>query len=124
MYEESSGCTVVLNCLCFWSPMFCMCAQIIGSSLLFVAQHNTNTCGVWVIDFGKTTKLPEGQRLNHNTTWVEGNREDGYLWGLNNLIDIWSRLFDEEPELPACNDNGNAVAVATASHGVANTPPP
>lgn len=45
-----------------------------------------------MIDFGKTTPLPEGQVLNHRTPWVEGNREDGYLYGLDHLIDILTNM--------------------------------
>lgn len=45
-----------------------------------------------MIDFGKTTPLPEGQTLKHDVPWQEGNREDGYLSGLNNLIDILTEM--------------------------------
>lgn len=45
-----------------------------------------------MIDFGKTTPLPEGQVLDHRVPWVEGNREDGYLYGLDNLVDIFNNM--------------------------------
>lgn len=72
------------------SPFF-KCHEVIGSSLLFIHDQKEQA-KVWMIDFGKTTPLPEGQTLQHNVPWQEGNREDGYLSGLNNLIDILTEM--------------------------------
>lgn len=66
--------------------------QVVGSSLLFVHDWMGRT-GVWMIDFGKTAALPPDLTLDHRTPWVEGNREDGYLWGLDNLIDILANML-------------------------------
>ncbi|XP_032071167.1 inositol-trisphosphate 3-kinase B isoform X2 [Thamnophis elegans] len=68
---------------------------VIGSSLLFIHDKREHA-KVWMIDFGKTTPLPEGQVLQHNVPWIEGNREDGYLWGLDNLIEILTELSQRE----------------------------
>ncbi|CAJ1064211.1 inositol-trisphosphate 3-kinase C [Xyrichtys novacula] len=66
--------------------------EVVGSSLLFVHDWTGRT-GVWMIDFGKTAALPSHLTLDHRTPWVEGNREDGYLWGLDNLIDILTSML-------------------------------
>lgn len=66
--------------------------QVVGSSLLFVHDGAGKT-GVWMIDFGKTVALPSPLTLDHRTPWVEGNREDGYLWGLDNLIEILTDIL-------------------------------
>ncbi|XP_010769478.1 inositol-trisphosphate 3-kinase C-like [Notothenia coriiceps] len=66
--------------------------EVVGSSLLFLHDWKGRT-GVWMIDFGKTAALPAHLSLDHRTPWVEGNREDGYLWGLDNLIDILSNML-------------------------------
>ncbi|KAH1180786.1 hypothetical protein KIL84_001720 [Mauremys mutica] len=50
---------------------------------------------VWMIDFGKTVPLAGGQTLTHRLPWVEGNREDGYLWGLDNLIALFSTMAQD-----------------------------
>eukprot|EP00731_Ephydatia_muelleri_P027403 Em0019g276a len=64
--------------------------ELIGSSLLFV--YDQAKCSIHMIDFGKTVPLPPGVHVDHTSPWVEGNHEDGYLWGMNNLINIWSEL--------------------------------
>lgn len=70
--------------------------EVVGSSLLFV-HDASGKARVWMIDFGKTVPLPDTQTLDHRTPWVEGNREDGYLWGLDNLIDIFSSMLPQTP---------------------------
>ncbi|XP_041796524.1 inositol-trisphosphate 3-kinase Cb [Chelmon rostratus] len=70
--------------------------EVVGSSLLFV-HDASGKARVWMIDFGKTVPLPGPRTLDHRTPWVEGNREDGYLWGLDNLIDILSSMLPQTP---------------------------
>ncbi|KAM6222977.1 inositol-trisphosphate 3-kinase C isoform 2-T2 [Rhynchocyon petersi] len=64
---------------------------VVGSSLLFV-HDCTGLAKVWMIDFGKTVALPDHQTLSHRMPWAEGNREDGYLWGLDNMIHLLQGL--------------------------------
>lgn len=65
--------------------------EMIGSSLFFV--HDDNFASIWIIDFGKTRKLPEGVHIDHLSKWVEGNHEDGYMFGINSLIGIFQELI-------------------------------
>ncbi|KAI4886816.1 hypothetical protein NFI96_018383 [Prochilodus magdalenae] len=66
--------------------------EVVGSSLLFVHDHSGRV-GVWMIDFGKTVPLSPPLTLDHRSPWVEGNREDGYLWGLDNFIDVLTDML-------------------------------
>ncbi|CAL8286941.1 unnamed protein product [Lota lota] len=83
--------------------------EVIGSSLLFIHDH-TGHAEVWLIDFGKTTVLPEGKKLLHNVPWQEGNREDGYLWGLENLIQTLDSVDRGPPR-----EGGRASGAGAAS---------
>ena len=67
--------------------------QLIGSSLLFV--HDATKANVWLIDFGKTVPAPNGITIDHKSPWEVGNHEDGYLIGVQNLINIFSDLATE-----------------------------
>ncbi|XP_067680755.1 inositol-trisphosphate 3-kinase A-like [Haliotis asinina] len=67
--------------------------ELIGSSLLFV--HDSEKASIWIIDFGKTQALPEGVKIDHRSQWVEGNHEDQYLQGLDNLIAIFTDLAND-----------------------------
>eukprot|EP00102_Acyrthosiphon_pisum_P016556 XP_008187549.1 PREDICTED: inositol-trisphosphate 3-kinase B isoform X1 [Acyrthosiphon pisum] len=64
--------------------------EVIGSSLLFV--HDSKNANIWLIDFAKTLILPSDIRINHTSEWVVGNHEDGYLIGINNLLDIFTEM--------------------------------
>eukprot|EP01004_Peranema_trichophorum_P009682 NODE_842_length_2315_cov_58.014599_g716_i0.p1 GENE.NODE_842_length_2315_cov_58.014599_g716_i0~~NODE_842_length_2315_cov_58.014599_g716_i0.p1 ORF type:complete len:636 (-),score=114.10 NODE_842_length_2315_cov_58.014599_g716_i0:318-2225(-) len=68
-------------------------SEVIGSSLLFVYDTNTSGAGVWIIDFGKTLPVPEDITLTHNSEWILGNHEDGYLMGLDNIISIMEEIM-------------------------------
>ncbi|ROL47553.1 Inositol-trisphosphate 3-kinase C [Anabarilius grahami] len=69
--------------------------EVVGSSLLFV-HDLTGKAGIWMIDFGKTVPMSPPLTLDHRSPWVEGNREDGYLWGLDNFIDILTNMLPEK----------------------------
>lgn len=71
--------------------------QVIGSSLLFV--HDKHNASVWLIDFAKTIILPSDVKINHASEWIVGNHEDGYLIGLNNLIDVFSEMSKMRPSI-------------------------
>ncbi|XP_076369790.1 inositol-trisphosphate 3-kinase homolog isoform X2 [Tachypleus tridentatus] len=60
--------------------------EVIGSSILLV--HDGQKAGAWIIDFAKTKPLSEGVMIDHVKSWSVGNHEDGYLFGLDNLISI------------------------------------
>eukprot|EP00906_Rhabdomonas_costata_P007787 RCo011142 len=77
------------------SSEFARHSELIGSSLLFAFDgEKEDLGGVWMIDFGKTqeSKAP----LNHRVAWQVGNHEDGYMFGLDNLIDLWEELCFED----------------------------
>jgi len=83
--------------------------EVIGSSVLLVHDAPTEDgevkANVWMIDFGKTTPLAKGKTLDHRTPWREGNQEDGYLFGLDNLVQLFTDMHKPpEVAVPADND--------------------
>ena len=52
-----------------------------------------------MIDFGKTNPL--SSPLDHRSPWIEGNHEDGYLLGLDNIIEIFETLLNQLQSLPS-----------------------
>ena len=82
------------------SPVF-MTHEFVGSSLLVILDA-TGKVGVWLIDFDKALALEGGKRLKHTVPWqnVPGNREDGYIMGIDTMLELWKLSASEElPEL-------------------------
>ncbi|KAK2723923.1 inositol-trisphosphate 3-kinase homolog isoform X2 [Artemia franciscana] len=70
----------------FENSSFFKSHEVVGSSILMI--HDECKVGAWIIDFGKTRKLPDGVGVTHRNPWKPGNHEEGYLFGLDNLIDV------------------------------------
>ncbi|XP_026478063.1 inositol-trisphosphate 3-kinase homolog isoform X2 [Ctenocephalides felis] len=60
--------------------------EVVGSSV-FVAFDDTKV-GAWLIDFAKARRLPEGVRVDHRSPWTPGNHEEGFLHGMDQLIEV------------------------------------
>jgi len=59
---------------------------MVGTSLYLI--YDEKNFGAWLIDFGKTRRVPEGVELDHRTPWSSGSHEEGFLIGLDNVIDV------------------------------------
>ncbi|XP_013195955.2 inositol-trisphosphate 3-kinase homolog isoform X2 [Amyelois transitella] len=75
--------------------------EIVGSSIFII--YDDERVGAWLIDFAKTRKVPEGTEVNHRAAWEQGNHEEGFLFGLDRLIDTM-----ETAKLPPQNDESVA----------------
>ena len=78
-----------------------------GTSLLFVydTEYTQNAAspsagatvgaklqtGLWMIDFAHCIAHKDCN-LTHRKGWQAGNHEDGYLFGIDNLIRIWEEM--------------------------------
>lgn len=70
------------------SPFF-QTHEIVGSSIFIV--YDDDHVGAWLIDFAKARKLPDHIRVDHRSSWMPGNCEEGLLHGIDELINV----FDE-----------------------------
>ncbi|XP_026811940.1 inositol-trisphosphate 3-kinase homolog isoform X1 [Rhopalosiphum maidis] len=64
--------------------------EIVGSSILII--YDDTKIGAWLIDFAKTRQVPEHTVLTHRRPWVPGNHEEGFLFGLDHLIESTENL--------------------------------
>lgn len=71
--------------------------EIVGSSIFII--YDDERVGAWLIDFAKTRSVPEGLKVDHRAEWQQGNHEEGFLYGLDRLIDTIERA-----ELPMPRD--------------------
>lgn len=60
--------------------------QVVGSSILII--YDSKHVGAWVIDFAKTLPVPDGVKLTHRKPWQMGNHEEGWLTGIDHLIQV------------------------------------
>ncbi|XP_061383235.1 inositol-trisphosphate 3-kinase homolog isoform X2 [Danaus plexippus] len=58
--------------------------EIVGSSIFII--YDDERVGAWLIDFAKTRRLPKDVKVTHREEWQQGNHEEGFLYGLDRLI--------------------------------------
>lgn len=64
--------------------------EVVGSSILII--YDDVRIGAWLIDFAKTRPVPSGMTVNHRSVWNPGNHEEGFLYGLDQLIRALERV--------------------------------
>ncbi|XP_032595381.1 inositol-trisphosphate 3-kinase homolog isoform X2 [Drosophila grimshawi] len=65
--------------------------EIIGSSMFIV--YDDQRVGAWLIDFAKSRQLPPQLSINHRSPWTPGNREEGLLHGMDELIHAFEEVY-------------------------------
>ena len=71
--------------------------------------HDATKANVWLIDFGKTVPAPNGITIDHKSPWEVGNHEDGYLIGVQNLINIFSDLAVELSTVESASEHRQTI---------------
>lgn len=65
--------------------------EIVGSSIFMI--YDDDKVGVWLIDFAKSRALPVEVQVTHRKEWIPGNREEGLLKGMDELIDSFELVY-------------------------------
>ena len=82
-------------------PHACGIGIAILGVALFQERHRTPAELLRIIDLPKVAATPKGadgahKRLDHRVPWVAGSYEDGYLTGLDNMIEMFEELLADE----------------------------
>ncbi|XP_066998196.2 inositol-trisphosphate 3-kinase homolog isoform X2 [Anabrus simplex] len=64
--------------------------EVVGSSIFMI--YDDTKVGAWIIDFAKTHPVPDGATVNHRQPWIQGNHEEGFLFGLDSLISVMEEV--------------------------------
>merc|ERR1712196_137272 len=57
-----------------------------------------------MIDFAKTKPVPDNLQIDHRTQWQLGNHEDGILYGIDNLVNVFDEVLSRTRHVPSEND--------------------
>ncbi|KAM7351720.1 inositol-trisphosphate 3-kinase-like protein [Cochliomyia hominivorax] len=68
--------------------------EIVGSSIFIV--YDDSKVGCWLIDFAKSRPLSENIFVNHRSEWLPGNREEGLLKGMDELIHSFEMVYQKQ----------------------------
>ncbi|XP_034471791.1 inositol-trisphosphate 3-kinase homolog isoform X3 [Drosophila innubila] len=74
--------------------------EIVGSSIFIV--YDDHRVGAWLIDFAKSRQLPPQLSVNHRSPWTPGNREEGLLRGMDELIHAFEEVYARSSSHRGC----------------------
>lgn len=64
--------------------------EIVGSSIFII--YDEVAAGAWLIDFAKSRPLENNVKIDHRREWIQGNHEEGLLFGLDELIKVFEKV--------------------------------
>lgn len=83
--------------------------EVVGSSILII--YDDSRVGAWMIDFAKTRPLPEGITINHRSPWAQGNHEEGFLFGLDQLVRVVEKVESHGEVDSSVSNSSSSVAL-------------